>query len=115
MSKVGKILRLLFARICPQKSVNATLGTKTAKGCTRCTALCCLFVLAEAGMPLSGQMLTIKLYYSLLKHSLRHLHKSRNIRTLNVVDIAIILGTILHAGCVDRLHDIVELAIYLGS
>ena len=77
--------------------------------------LCCLFVLAEAGMPLSGQMLTIKLYYSLLKHSLRHLHKSRNIRSLNVVDVAILLGTILHAGCVDRLHDVVELAIYLGS
>lgn len=29
---------------------------KTAKGCTLGTALCCLFGLAEAGMPLSGQM-----------------------------------------------------------
>ena len=32
LSKVGKILRLLFARICPQKGVNATLGTKNSEG-----------------------------------------------------------------------------------
>ena len=58
-------------------------------------------------------LFSVKLYNTLLKHGLCHLHEASDIRTFHIVDSAIGLATELHTLLVDRLHDMVEACIYL--
>ena len=52
--------------------------------------------------------------YSLLKHCLCYLHEAGDVRTLHVVDVAVRLGSVLHASLMDVGHDSMELLINLG-
>ena len=53
------------------------------------------------------------LQHSLLDHRLGDFHKARDVRALHVVEVAVLLGAVLHAGVVDRRHDLVQLGVDL--
>ena len=55
----------------------------------------------------------IGLYDSLLDHRLGDFHKACDVRALHVVEVAVLFGAVLHAGVVDRRHDLVQLGVDL--
>lgn len=54
------------------------------------------------------------LNYTLLKHCLSDLHESGDICTLNIIDVAVWLSTVLDACLVDVRHDAVKFLVNLS-
>ena len=56
------------------------------------------------------------LYQALGNHRIRHLDEARDVRALDVIDVAVLLSAISEAGLVDVGHDAVQLLIdFLGG
>lgn len=50
--------------------------------------------------------------HALRQHGISYFHKAGDVRALDVVDLAVSLFTVVNTGMVNRLHDVVQLAVH---